>query len=261
MPIFSGFSSRRLRALVVACLATLQGCAGQPVGGPSSSGASGSSADTIYQVNVEYNKAFTAIQSALAESARIGISDRQTGMIQGQAGAAKTITVKVARANLNTTFKVDVANIAGVWALFDKSDDAKAIADRVSVTLGVAVTSSAQTLAAMKPSDGPSQSQASAQAVAAVAAAARPSPKAEVPAPTAPAQRAPEAIQYGGYEWLVVSKSEGGIKVQTKGMPKDQDALDVASAHCKKFGRVAQVAQPRKLVLFTFNLFAFNCAR
>ena len=258
MPIFSGFSSRRLRALVVACLATLQGCAGQPVGGPSSSGASGSSADTIYQVNVEYNKAFTAIQSALAESARIGISDRQTGMIQGQAGAAKTITVKVARANLNTTFKVDVVNIAGVWALLDRSDDAKAIADRVSATLGVAVTSSSQTLAAKKLSDAPSQGQPSAQAAP---PAAQHGLKADAPAPAAPAPKAPEAIQYGGYEWLVVSKSEGGIKVQTKGMPKDQDALDVASAHCKKFGRVAQVAQPRKLVLFTFNLFAFNCAR
>lgn len=71
----------------------------------------------------------------------------------------------------------------------------------------------------------------------------------------------PEVIQAAGYDWLVVSKSEGGIKIQTKGLPKDQDALDVASGHCRKSGRVAQLARPRRMVLMTWNFFEFNCAR
>ena len=65
----------------------------------------------------------------------------------------------------------------------------------------------------------------------------------------------------GGYDWEVVSKSEGNIKLQTKGMPTEQIAIDAANTHCKKFGRLAQTGAPPQLVLFAWWFYSFNCVR
>jgi hypothetical protein len=121
----------------VALLPSIQGCMAIP--GLAASLSPSSTSTPTYQVNADYDKVFTAVQSAMVDLSKVGISDRQTGMIQGQMGAAKTITVKIVRANPGVTFKVDVVNMAGIWGMLDPRNDGKTIADRVSSSLDLPV--------------------------------------------------------------------------------------------------------------------------
>lgn len=108
-----------------------------------------------------------------------------------------------------------------------------------------------------KPTQAPATgSKAVATAPAPAAPEAKPSATA-----AAPAKPTREVIPMGGYDWEVVSKSEGSIKLQTKGLPTEQIAIDAANMHCKKFGRLAQTGAPPQLVLFTWWFYSFNCMR
>ena len=68
-------------------------------------------------------------------------------------------------------------------------------------------------------------------------------------------------FQYGGYKWLILSRSEAGIRIQSRGWAGDQVALDAASLHCKKFGRIAQQVGTPQVALMVFVVYNFNCVR
>jgi len=85
-----------------------------------------------------------------------------------------------------------------------------------------------------------------------------------------PAQRASGAgtvldsgnnIQFGGYSWLILSRSEAGIRLQATGWAGDQIATDLASLHCKKHSRIAQQAGEPKVNLFIYVAYNFNCVK
>ena len=118
------------------------------------------------------------------------------------------------------------------------------------------------TPAASAPSTSkPSPNNATASKTATPATTPAPSTGKSLAVAVEPTRPTVESISMGGYDWEVVSKSEGNIRLQTKGMPTEQIAIDAANVHCKKFGRLAQMSAPRKLILFTWNSFSFNCTR
>jgi hypothetical protein len=68
-------------------------------------------------------------------------------------------------------------------------------------------------------------------------------------------------FESGGYDWLILSQSEAGIRLQTRGWATDQIAMDAAAPHCKKHGRIAQQNGAPKLALLVFVIYDFNCVR
>lgn len=140
------------------------------------------------------------------------------------------------------------------------ADSARGGANPEATAASGAAASPAPTTSASAASKAPP----SAATTATSKAPAVSSPPAVAKPAAAPAESAKPArdfIPMGGYDWEVVGKSEGNIKLQTKGAPADQIAIDAANTHCKKFGRLAQMSAPRKMVLFTWNFFSFNCVR
>jgi outer membrane murein-binding lipoprotein Lpp len=120
----------------------------------------------------------------------------------------------------------------------------------------------AQTVAdKAKGSSAKSETQADSPATQQAASAATPNTTAAKPS-AAPARTRPaNTFESGGYEWLILSQSEAGIRLQTRGWATDQIAMDAANIHCRKNGRIAQQNGPPKLALLVFVIYNFNCVR
>lgn len=77
----------------------------------------------------------------------------------------------------------------------------------------------------------------------------------------AAATKARGTVEAGGYTWSFPLESEGNVRVQTNGLPSRQIATTVASARCKKYGRVAQFVKQEAVFMLGVVWFDFNCVR
>lgn len=98
-----------------------------------------------YIVNSEYARVFAAAKTAAASlsMATITSADSEIGLIQVKRGAAKNINITVKRIPKGSSVKIDVVNMAGIWALMDPKTDAPDIIKKMSDVLGVSITAGA----------------------------------------------------------------------------------------------------------------------